>query len=133
VEIVLRIRSAGYALWFVPECKLHHRIPIARTRPEYLRNINRNLGISQTLADALVYKGSELRWILASFSKGADQIPGFLRLAYQATRRSRSMTDVSIQASFMLGRLLGMWRIFRMSPSHRQALVGRARPHGAIG
>jgi len=133
VEIVLRISAADYALWYVPECRLHHRIPITRTRPAYLRDINRNLGVSQTLADALVYKGSDWRWILASFSKGADQIPGLLRLAYQAARRSRSMTDVSIQASFMLGRLLGMWRIFRMSPSRRHALVGRARPHGAIG
>jgi GT2 family glycosyltransferase len=133
VEIVLRISAAGYALWYVPECKIHHRIPLRRTHPAYLRDINRNLGVSQTLADALVYTGSDLRWILGSFSKGADQIPGLLRLARQAARRSRSMTDISIQASFTLGRLLGIWRIFRMSPSRRHALVGRARQRGAIG
>lgn len=129
VEIVLRISAAGYLLWYVPECKLHHRIPQKRTSPPYLRDINRNLGVSQTFADALVYRRSSLRWILDSFSKAANHVLGLLRLAIQAARRSRSLTDISIQASFNLGQLQGIWRIFRMPPAHRNELLGRARSH----
>ena len=130
VEIVLRIKAAGYALWYVPECVIHHQIPARRTQTAYVRTINRNLGVSQTLADALVYPQSDMRWIFGSFGKGADQILGLLRLAFQAVRRSKSLTDFSIQASFKLGQLQGIWRIIRMSPSRRSALVGRARPRG---
>jgi hypothetical protein len=129
VEFVLRISAAGYALWYVRERELHPRIPLRRTSPPYFRDINRNLGISQTLADALVYRRSSLRWILHSLSKAATHVLGLLRLAIQAARRSRSLTDISIQASFNLGQLLGIWRIFRMPPA-RNELLGRAVSHG---
>ena len=130
VEIVLRISAAGYLLWYVPECKLHHQIPQSRTYPPYLRDINRNLGVSQTLANALVYRRSSLRWILDSFTTAGNHVLGLLRLAIQAARRSRSLTDISIQASFNLGQLQGIWRIFRMPPARRNELLGRARSHG---
>jgi glycosyltransferase involved in cell wall biosynthesis len=35
VEIVLRIRSAGYELWYAPECKLMHFIPSKRTSTDF--------------------------------------------------------------------------------------------------
>jgi hypothetical protein len=70
-----------------------------------------------------------LAQILDSFSKAANHLLCLLRLAIQAARRSRSLTDMSIQASFNLGQLEGIWRIFRMPPARRNELLGRARSH----
>jgi len=126
VEIVLRIGGVGYELWYVPECELRHRLPARRMSPRYLRDINRSLGISQALADALVFEGSVLQWFGGAASKAAKQLLGLVRLTLDAVRRSRPLVDSSIQASFTLGQLQGIWRILRMSPSRRQELMGLA-------
>ncbi|HEY1469889.1 MAG TPA: glycosyltransferase [Candidatus Acidoferrum sp.] len=128
VEIVLRIAGIGRELWYVPQCVLHHRIPERRISPRYLKDINRNLGISQALADALVSDGSISRWLFASVSKFPKQTLSLAKVTLDAARRRKPWTEISVQASFRLGQLQGILRILTMSPSRRRELLGRARP-----
>ena len=127
VEIVLRIASAGYALWYTPMCTLHHQIPAWRTTKRYLKTINRNLGVSQSLADALVSEGTVAQWFFRSILAAGKQTLSLARVASQVIRRSKSMADFSIQASFSSGQLQGIWRILSMSPNQRRKFLGRAR------
>jgi glucosyl-dolichyl phosphate glucuronosyltransferase len=126
VEIVLRIAGAGRELWYVPGCELQHQIPARRTSVRYLMSINRNLGISQSLADALVFADSIPKWILQSTARAAKEILNFAKLALSLARGSRSRAEALIDANFSFGRLQGMWRILRMPPSRRSELIGRA-------
>jgi len=126
VEIVLRIAGAGHALWYAPRCILHHQIPTWRTTKRYLKTMNRNLGVSQSLADALVSEGTVAQWFFRSILALGKQTLGLAGLALRIIRRSKSMTDFSIQTSFVFGQLQGIWRIFCMSPNRRRELLGRA-------
>jgi glycosyltransferase involved in cell wall biosynthesis len=133
VEIVLQIASAGYALWYAPRCVLHHNIPEWRTTKRYLKSMNRNLGVSQSLADAPVSEGTTRQWFFRSILATAKRTLGVTRLAAQVIRRSKSRTDFSIQMSFMLGQLQGIFRILKMPRNQRRQLIGRARrPSGQL-
>jgi len=127
VEIVLRIASAGHPLWYAPKCVLHHQIPEWRTTKRYLKTINRNLGVSQSLADVLVSEVALAQWFFGSLLAACKQVLGLARIAIQVIRRSRSITDFSIQANFIFGQLQGIWRILDMPPNQRHQLMGRAR------
>jgi glycosyltransferase involved in cell wall biosynthesis len=128
VEIVLRIAGIGRELWYVPQCVLQHRIPARRISPRYLNEINRNLGISQALADALVSDGPISRWLFASMFKVAKKTLGLARVTVDVARRRKPLVEIWILASFKLGQLQGIWRVLTMSPSRRRELLGRARP-----
>jgi glucosyl-dolichyl phosphate glucuronosyltransferase len=128
VEIALRIAGIGRELWYVPQCVLNHRIPARRFSPRYLINVNRNLGISQALADALVSADPISSWLFESIFKVAKQTLGLARVAFDVTRKRKASAEFFIQASFKLGQLQGIWRVLTMSPSRRRELLGRARP-----
>jgi glucosyl-dolichyl phosphate glucuronosyltransferase len=127
VEIVLRIAGIGRELWYVPQCVLYHRIPARRISPRYLNDINRNLGISQTLADALVSEGPISSWLFACMFKVAKQTERLAQVTVDVARRRKPLAEIWIQASFKLGQLQGIWRVLTMSPSRRRGLLGRAR------
>jgi hypothetical protein len=127
VEIALRIAGSGRELWYVPQCALHHQIPARRTTVRYMVAMNRNLGISQALADALVFDGSVSQWFSQATVNAAKQIAHLPRQAVRAMRREHLRTEIWIQTNFTLGQFLGLWRILRMSSSRRQELLGRAR------
>jgi glucosyl-dolichyl phosphate glucuronosyltransferase len=128
VEIALRIAGIGRELWYVPLCVLNHRIPARRFSPRYLININRNLGISQALADALVSADPISSWFFESIFKVAKQTLGLARVTLDVARKRKAFVEILIQASFRLGQIQGIWQVFTMSPSRRRELLGRARP-----
>jgi glycosyltransferase involved in cell wall biosynthesis len=127
VEIVLRIAGSGRELWFVPQCELHHQIPARRVTMRYMVSMNCNLGISQALAEALVFEGSAWQWFSQRTVNAAKEVVQLLRQAIRATRRRNLRAEMWIQTSFTLGQFLGFLRILRMSSSRRQELLGRAR------
>jgi GT2 family glycosyltransferase len=127
VEIALRIAGCGRDLWYAPQCELHHQIPARRLTVGYMISMNRNLGISQTLADVLGFEGSYSQWILQAVGIVARQIAGLPMLAARAVRRRNRRKEIRIQINFMLGRFIGFWRILRMTSARRNALLGRAR------
>lgn len=49
IEMVLRIRKAGYELWYTPALKLQHYIPKTRMSAEYLYRLHRGFGESTNL------------------------------------------------------------------------------------
>jgi GT2 family glycosyltransferase len=128
VEITLRIAGIGRELWYVPQCVLNHRIPARRFSPRYLVNINRNLGMSQALADALVSAESISRWLFESLCKVAKQTLGLARVTFDVARKRKALVEILIQASFRLGQIQGIWQVLTTSPSRRRELFGRARP-----
>jgi glucosyl-dolichyl phosphate glucuronosyltransferase len=128
VEIVLRIASGGHELWYLPDCRLLHRIPSSRTTLGYLTAINRGLGVSQALADVLVWQGSSAGWLGASSWKLLKDVSALGSLARSVARGSATAADFRIQANFRLGQLLGICRIAVMSSSRRRELMGLARP-----
>jgi len=131
VEIVLRIASEGYELWYVPDCRLRHRIPPQRTSLPYLAAINRGLGVSQALADAMVWSGSSAGWVRTSSLKLMKDVGALGSIARAVLGGRATTADLRIQASFRLGQLRGLVRIASMSPSRRRRLMGLARPrHG---
>jgi glycosyltransferase involved in cell wall biosynthesis len=128
VEIVLRVAGGGHELWYVPSCVLHHFIPKQRTTLRYLTEINRNLGISQALADALVSEPRSSKWFFDPVSKLVKFTTDLVRLVVTVARRQMPLPAVLIQAGFVLGYLQGNLRILAMSASRRAELLGRARP-----
>jgi hypothetical protein len=128
VEIVLRVASAGHQLWYLPECRLLHRIPARRTTLAYLTAINRGLGASQALADAMVWPGSSAAWLGASSWKLVKDVGALGALARSMGSSNATSADLRIQANFRLGQLLGICRIARMSSERRRQLIGIARP-----
>jgi glycosyltransferase involved in cell wall biosynthesis len=131
VEIVLRIAGIGRELWYVGSCALRHRIARQRTTLPYLWEINRNLGISQALADALVSNPGFSKWLLPAGSKFAKHAKQFVRTSLEAIRGRVAREAISIQASFALGYLQGVARILIMAPERRRELLGRAMPVSA--
>jgi glycosyltransferase involved in cell wall biosynthesis len=127
VEIALRIAGSGRDLWYVPQCELHHQIPTRRTTAGYMVTMNRNLGISQTLADALVFEGVGWKWLIRAMVNAAKQIAGWPRLAVRAVRRRERRTEIWIQMNFTIGQIFGVWRILGMTSDRRSELLGRAR------
>jgi len=128
VEIVLRVASAGYDLWYVPAMALRHWIPTRRTSLGYLISINRGLGISQALADALVWDGAASSWAVASGKKLLKAFVPLARLIVSVVRGRSAAAEIPIQASFSMGRAIGVSRVLRMPSDRRRILIGRARP-----
>jgi glycosyltransferase involved in cell wall biosynthesis len=124
VEMILRIGGQGYDVWYVPQCQLLHKIPRQRMSLRYLVRINRCLGVSQALADALVWSGSSRGWLAASTRKLLADTRALVSMA----RRKTSIEELLIQASFRLGQLIGLVRIVGMSPARRRVVMGLAKP-----
>ena len=89
--------------------------------------MNRNLGISQALADALVFEGSVWQWFSQRTVHAAKEVVHLVRQAMRAMRRGNLRAEMWIQTSFALGEFLGFFRILCMSSPRRQELLGRAR------
>ncbi len=126
VELALRI-AAKYELWYNPECKLMHIIPVRRTTTKYLININYGLGISQLYGDSMLWTGSYITWLLVSIldtiRPSVDAIINTLKVLF----RRRSAPESAINLSFVLGRWSGIGRMFCMNFQERRALLGCAK------
>ncbi|MCU1324685.1 MAG: glycosyl transferase family protein [Bryobacterales bacterium] len=127
MEMVLRIRAAGYQLWYTPDCVIRHHIPARRTTLEYLLRINYGLGISQTWCDLLVWNRP-----YSSFLKQglAAVVTGYLRSVKNLLRfalSKRRLEELRIDLSFTNGRLAGLRQIFRLNRGRRGEVLGCAR------
>jgi glycosyltransferase involved in cell wall biosynthesis len=127
MEIGMRIRSAGYELWYTPTCQLMHVIPASRTTEWYLIDINYGLGSSQQHVDSIRWEGSHLSWLLTStFNAFRASLVVWFRSVMAALGR-RPRVEVAIDASFARGRWSGFWNMLRMEARERRALVGCAK------
>ncbi|UKO97244.1 glycosyltransferase [Nostoc sp. UHCC 0870] len=129
VEMVLRIRSAGYDIWYNPACKLLHYIPTRRTEHKYLVNINYGLGISQLMGDSLTWNNSYQRLIIESiystFTATVDICKEALKVRLK--RSYMEAAEIPIVLGFVLGKWTGIFRIICMNKQERQKLIGSAK------
>ena len=127
VEIVLRIRSAGYSLWYIPKCKVRHIIPQRRTTRKYLISINYNLGISQLYADAMVWKGSYSSWRDFTFHGLLESLKKLPADIYQISIGKKFLIDVAVNYSFLFGKFSGFWKMLRKKNDLCTHLLGCAK------
>lgn len=123
VEMALRL-AAGHDLWYVPDCRLRHRVPARRASLEYLKDVTYGLGSSKLMGDSMLWRGSYPRWLVASVLASREWALPTLR--YAVRRRGRG--DAVITFSFLRGWWAGIWRLLTMDPSERRALLGCAVP-----
>jgi glycosyltransferase involved in cell wall biosynthesis len=125
VELTLRVRSAGYALWYNPACVLRHAVGAERASRPYLVRLIRGLGASQTFADALVWNGSYSEWRRVTRQSVRRRIVETVHALGRAVRRRR-LTPALFDVSFAWGRWRGLRQVERMSAPHRNRLLGCA-------
>jgi glycosyltransferase involved in cell wall biosynthesis len=126
MEMVLRIRGAGYALWYTPACVLSHVIAPGRMRVDYLVALNYGLGISQVLCDLMQFSNSYYSWLPAAAS---ETLRSYLTVGMQTIKaifRRRELADISLTLGFAQGRAAGLIKVLKMDPSDRQSLLGCA-------
>jgi starch synthase len=132
MEMVLRIRSAGYDLWYTPSCLIHHSIPPRRTSVAYLTRINFGLGVSQTWCDFLSWPGSYRQYLAATVRSIAGNCRHALRQAAGTVLGKRRIADFRITSSFARGRIAGLIQVARLDPSRRLEVQGCARTPRAL-
>jgi len=128
VEIALRIRGAGYPLWYVPTCRLQHLIPARRTQERYLVSLNRGLGVSQTLAASLTWSGSDAAFLAAAVKACLHSCRSLAGRGVGVLRGTTDRTEIAMDVAFAQGQWLGAWRLAR-SRRRRRALLGRVMSH----
>jgi GT2 family glycosyltransferase len=111
VEIALRVAATGRKLWYTPTCSLRHVIPGRRTTTRYLVRITRGLGVSFSLAQALVAPPSRRAWMRASARDLVDSLAGFVRAARRLFDGPDARLDAELAASYELGRWIGVARV----------------------
>ncbi|MDX1419729.1 MAG: glycosyltransferase [Rubricoccaceae bacterium] len=127
MEITLRLRGAGYPLWYAPDLVLRHAIPDARTSLPYLLAMQYGLGKSQQHVDALCWGGSYPGWVRASLGALARETAGVARQGLRALARRRAATDARLAWRFLLGRWAGWAALVARGP-RGPALLGQAAP-----
>jgi len=113
-EMVLRIRNAGYQLWYNPSMELKHYIPKRRASLLYLCRLNRGFGQTDPflnmLGDNLEATITRCLCILAS------SLRRFIRLSFSITKRNilmrqKIIPERRIDLYRSLGRLEGAIRL----------------------
>lgn len=128
VELTLRVRGAGYALWYNPACVLQHVVDAERTSRRYLVRLIRGLGVSQTLADALVWDEGYGEWREATHQAVRLRAFETARGLGRAIRHRRALIPALFDASFVWGQWRGVRQVERMTEARREHLLGCAAP-----
>ena len=108
-ELVLRIRNAGYELWYEPSLVLSHHISARRMSLRHVCGLNRGFGRSYPLFERLVH-GAETPWgpKVGSIVRNATDV---CRLAvdviYPRSNGRLSRRDAAIELSWAVGRVEG--------------------------
>jgi glycosyltransferase involved in cell wall biosynthesis len=125
VELALRIRSAGYPLWYYPGCSLMHVIPARRISAPYITRMNYGLGISQTFADAMVWPASFNSWLITTVVQAVRTSGELLVAAAKALIKGRRRGEVVVSTSFVCGRWVGIGAM--LHTRYRRTLLGCAK------
>lgn len=128
IELVLRIRKAGYELWYNPGCIIKHVVPLKRATEEYLYRIVRaNAACSTHLSGMCPNRQPYSAWLMAKF----------LRILYLAGFSSTQLLKaklgliprISARVTWydLLGRIDGLFAVMRMPPDSRREWFGCAK------
>jgi glucosyl-dolichyl phosphate glucuronosyltransferase len=118
-EIVLRIRNAGYELWYTPDCVLHHFIPTRRISETYLVNMFYGFGVSAPYIASMRWNKSYLIWFIFSLLriiKGLLQTVAFT-IRYLIHKDSKA--DALIFWNWTKGQIVALINILKMNHKER--------------
>jgi glycosyltransferase involved in cell wall biosynthesis len=132
VEMALRL-GADHDLWYNPSCCVSHHIPGRRTTLRYLRDVTYGLGSSKLLGDSMLWNGTYPRWVGTSILASRQWAGMAIRQAWRALLGRGGGKDAVINLSFLRGWWAGIWRLMRMNPNERRALLGCATPSARNG
>jgi hypothetical protein len=127
VEIALRLAATGRPLWYTPECALRHVIPANRTTTPYLQRMTRGLGVSFSLAQALVTSRSRLGWARGTVKDFLQSAVPLLKCVRHAFSGSEARLDARLASSYELGRWIGATRVAVLLSRNRCEFFGQAR------
>ena len=127
VEMALRL-GVDHELWYVPSLGLRHLIPARRATLRYLMDVTYGLGSSKLMGDSMLWGGSYARWLGTSLVGSREWAGAALRFFVRGVLGRGGRADVLINLSFLRGWLAGIWRLLRMRPAERGALLGCAAP-----
>jgi glycosyltransferase involved in cell wall biosynthesis len=112
IEIVLRVRYAGYEAWYTPALHLQHVIPRRRMSKEYVRRLHRGFGRAMV---ALYFietcKSPTTTRVLRALGYAARELA--MTMAATVVRRREKLIGVqqSVAVSEAFGKLEGAWRL----------------------
>lgn len=123
VEMVQRIRLAGYRLWYAPRCILTHRIGPDRTRRRHVVSLAFGLGQGAARVSAVCSTLEKGAWKLEALRAAGKYSRWAMHLFQQALLQREDVTVAAAQAAFAAG--------FRTSirTLHRSRLIGAALGH----
>jgi glucosyl-dolichyl phosphate glucuronosyltransferase len=126
VEIALRIKAAGYELWYAPAARMQHRMSAMRTSRRYLLRMNRALGATAAIVSLLAWPADFASWRAAQRQLIAARSSQAWNGLVWSLRNRRKITGALGWLSFALGLRSGVAEIGRMPASRRNALLGKA-------
>ena len=116
-EMVLRLRNAGYELWYNPAMQQLHRIPRARMTLAHLCGLHRGFGQSQTVLWGLAYRRpATLSYRLREVARSGWQLSGaFLGVAAEVVRHRGTVSParrlfLNRCVGYVEGALTVLWR-----------------------
>jgi hypothetical protein len=135
VEISLRLGSTGRQLWFTPDCLIWHLIPPQRTTVRSLAAMNRGLGTSQVLTDAMKVSaegwfGALVRQVMAEWAR----MPTAAMRAFRGYPSELSCfhgptaLDLMLCTCFLWGKVEGLACLARMGLAGGPPFIGCAWP-----
>jgi len=131
-EMVLRIRNAGYELWYEPSIRIQHIIPPGRLKGEYLCKLFAGFARSDTALRALEDRLTEvtLGWRLQRLLKRAAHWARRLiaYAVYDVVLKRKWMTYRRVQVYEGWGGLVGSWTFLWNGPQMLQSLSETAEP-----
>jgi glycosyltransferase involved in cell wall biosynthesis len=126
VEMVQRVRAAGYELWFVPDAVLRHRIPARRMTRRYLFRVIRELGTSSAVIGLLTWSQDWESWRRMARDRRSHWYRLAIRGLKYAIRRRAHLTPAIAWACHALGYARGVRQCERLSEPRRAKLLGVA-------
>jgi glycosyltransferase involved in cell wall biosynthesis len=126
VEVALRIKAAGYELWYDPSARMLHRMSVGRATRRYLLRMNRALGATAARVSLLAWPGDYESWRAAQKGLIAARLAQAWRGLAWSLRVRRKITGALGWLSFAAGLRSGVAEIARMAEGERKALMGKA-------
>jgi glycosyltransferase involved in cell wall biosynthesis len=126
VEMVQRVRAAGYELWFTPGAVLRHRIPAYRMTRRYLFRVIRELGSSSAAISLLTWPADWSSWQQMARDRRRYWYDLALRGLKYAIRRRANLTPAIAWTCHALGYARGVRQCQRLAGSRRATLLGAA-------
>lgn len=127
IEIGLRIAAKNWQLWYVPACRLTHRIGDRRTADPYLRRLAFGLGVSEVMVKGLGWDGGQARFIGTAGRRAAAHSISALKRWLSALPSGRDPRPGLLDASYACGIWAGIAHIICTPAAARSEILGAAR------